>query len=95
MKAALIDVLLAVAVLSAWLGCLACLRLQRALDRLHCITFVNIAAGASLTLAVVVQDGPTSRSWKAAALLLLTLVVGAATGHAAGRAVFLRDGEDG
>ena len=94
MKAVVVDVLLAIAVLSAWLGCLGFVRLAKALDRLHCATFVNLVAGLSLTLAVVVQDGPTSRSCKAAALLILALLIGSATSHTVGRAIYLRDGED-
>ena len=87
MKAAAVDVLG-----SAWLGALGFVRLRTALDRLHCATFVNVAAGLSLTLAVLVSDGLTSRSWKAVALLLTTVLVGAATSHAVGRALHLRDG---
>jgi monovalent cation/proton antiporter MnhG/PhaG subunit len=87
-----VDGLLALSVLSAWLGALGFVRLRKALDRLHCVTFVNVAAGVSLALAVVVQDGATSRSWKTAALVLLTILAGAAAGHALGRAIYLRDG---
>ena len=94
MKNAVVDILLAVAVLSAWLGALGFVRLRTALDRLHCATFVNVAAGVGLTAAVLVQDGLTSRSCKAAALLLATLLVGAATSHTVGRAVHLRQGEE-
>lgn len=92
MKAVVVDVLLALAVASAWLGCLGFLRLKTALDRLHCASFVNVAAGTCLTLAVVVQDGLTSRSWKSVALLVAVMLVGSATSHAVGRAIYLRDG---
>ncbi len=93
MRTALADLFLGIAVLSVWLGCLGFVRLKTALDRLHCATFVNVAAGASVAIAVVVQDGATSRSWKTAALIALTLLIGAATSHAVGRALFLRHGD--
>ena len=94
MKPLLVDALLAVAVAAVWLAALAFVRLKTALDRLHCATFVNVAAGLAVTLAAVVQDGATSRSWKTAAILVLTLLVGSATSHAIGRALHLRDAED-
>ncbi len=94
MKALAVDILLAVAVAAVWLAAIALLRLRTALDRLHCATFVNVAAGLAVTLAVLVQDGATSRSWKTAAILILTLLVGSATSHAVGRALHLRDAEE-
>ena len=94
MKAIAVQALLAIAVATVWLACLGFVRLKTAMDRLHCATFVNVVAGFSLTLAVVIQDGATSRSWKTAALLLVTLLVGAATSHAVGRALYLRGSED-
>lgn len=88
-----VDLLLAGAVLAVWLAALAFLRLRAALDRLHCVTFANLVGGLFLTAAVIVQGGADSRSWKAAAVLALLLFVGAATSHAIGRAVLLRDGD--
>ena len=93
MKALAVDGLLALAVLSVWLGALGFARLRTALDRLHCATFVNVAAGSCLTFAAVLQDGLTSRSWKMAALLALILLTGSVTTHAVGRALHLRDGD--
>jgi monovalent cation/proton antiporter MnhG/PhaG subunit len=89
-----VDLLLTISVLIAWLGCLGLVRLRTALDRLHCATFINVGAGLSLTVAAWVQDGLTSRSWKTAALVLLTLLVGSATSHAVGRAIYSREGDE-
>lgn len=91
MKTIAVDILLGIAVLSVWLACFGFARLKSALDRVHCATFVNIVAGLSLTLAAIVQDGATSRSWKTAALLLTAALVGAATSHAVGRAIYFRE----
>lgn len=92
MRALAVEILLAAAVLSAWLGSFGLLRLQTALDRLHCASLVNAASGFAVTLAVLVQDGPTDRFLKMLAILLIVLLSGAATSHAAGRALLLRDG---
>ena len=80
------------AVLAAWLGCFGVLRLKTALARLHCAAFVYVAAGFAVTLAVLVQDGGTDRLLKMIAILAIVLLGGAATSHAIGRALLLRDG---
>lgn len=94
MKAAIVDLLLVLAVASVWLGCLGFVRMKTALDRLHCAAFINVAGAAGLALAAITQDGVTSRSCKVAALLAVAGVVGAATSHAIGRALYLRDSEE-
>ncbi|TXN23223.1 monovalent cation/H(+) antiporter subunit G [Methylobacterium sp. WL9] len=79
-------------VASVWLGCLATLRLPTALDRLHAVSFVNIAGGGGLTLACFVADGVSVRSMKVLGLTLLLIVAGAALSHATGRALLIREG---
>lgn len=92
MTGLLVDACLALSVLSAWLGCLGALRLSSALDRLHAVAFVNVAAGVPLAIAGLLADGLSPRSVKLAALVVLVLATGAAGTHAAGRALLLRDG---
>lgn len=92
MKTVAVEVLLGLAVFSAWLGCYGFLRFKTALDRLHCATFVAVAAGFAVTLAVLLQDGLTDRLLKMIAIWLILLLSGAATSHALGRALVLRDG---
>jgi len=87
------DMLLGLAVLSAWIGALGFLRLRTALDRLHTPTFVICAGGVPLALAAFLQDGVSQRSLKVAFLVASLIVIGAITSHAAGRALFTRDGE--
>lgn len=87
-----VGCLLAVAVLSVWFGCCGFLRFKTALERLHCAAFVNVVAGAAVTVAVLLQDGLTPRSLKMLAILAVQLAVGAATMHAIGRAVMIRGG---
>lgn len=92
MRNVAVEILLGAAVLSAWLGCFGFLRLGTALDRLHCAAFINAASGFAVTLAVFVQDGPTGRSLKMLAILLVLLLGGAAMSHVAGRALLMRGG---
>jgi multisubunit Na+/H+ antiporter MnhG subunit len=92
-KTFLVEGLLALAVLGAWIGALGFLRLKTALDRLHVSTFVLAASGAPLTLAAFVEDGVSQRSLKFAFLFATLLFAGAATSHAVGRALFTRDGD--
>lgn len=88
----LVDLCLAAAVLSAWIGCFGAIRMRSALDRIHAVTFVNAACGSFLALAGFLADGVSSRSVKLACLVFVMLVMGAAVSHATGRALLLRDG---
>lgn len=90
MKAAVIDGLLAVLVLSTWLGVLAFLRLRNTLDRLHCVTFVNVVCGLCVVVAAFVADGLADRPLKILVLAVVTLINGAGLSHAVGRALWLR-----
>ena len=92
MRNLLVDLCLALAVLSAWLGGFGALRLRSPLDRLHAVSFVNAAGGVTLALAAFLADGVSTRSVKLACLVVAVLVAGSAISHAAGRALALRDG---
>ena len=87
-----VDVPLALAVASAWVGGFGALRLRSALDRLHAVAFTNAAAGLSLAAAAFAADGISTRSVKYAALVAFVLLAGSAISHAAGRALASRDG---
>lgn len=85
------NVLLWGAVAITWLGVAGFWRLRTALDRLHCVTFVNAAAGGALFCAALAHDGFSARLLKFAFLLVGTLAGGAALAHASGRALWLRE----
>lgn len=87
-----VDLCLALAVLSAWIGCFGALRLRSALDRLHAVAFVNASAAVLVGVAAFLADGISTRSVKLAGLVIFMLVTGAAVSHAVGRALSLRDG---
>ncbi len=92
---AVIAALLAVVVGATWLGCLGFTRLRTPLDRLHCVAFVNAAAGTALCVAAFLADGPSTRAWKILLIVLVSLCYGAALSHASGRALWLRAGAKG
>lgn len=85
------DALLVVAVAAVWLGCLGFVRLSNAYDRLHCVTFVNVAAGVPLMLACWTNQNASEPILKVVFVLLFALLNGAALGHATGRAVLHRE----
>lgn len=88
-----IDALLAFAVLMAWTGAIAFVRLRTHFERLHAITFVNLAAGTAITVAAVLHDGLSGRTFKCIFILVVLATVGALLSHATARALHLRDGE--
>lgn len=90
MTAIAVDALLAVCIVSVWLGSAGFARLRSPLDRLHCTAFVNAVVGTALTAAAFFSDGASSRAVKILLVTLLSLLSGAATSHAAGRAVVQR-----
>jgi multicomponent Na+:H+ antiporter subunit G len=90
-RAAVIDALLALALLHVWLGCLGFARLHSALERLHCVTFVNAGAGLAIVAAAFVSDGLSDRALKILLLAAVQLIVGTALSHATVRALFLRE----
>jgi len=87
------DALLAFAVLMTWVGALAFLRLRTNFERLHAITFVNLAAGAAITIAASLHDGLSGRTFKCIFILFVIASVGALLSHATSRALHLREGE--
>jgi multicomponent Na+:H+ antiporter subunit G len=85
-----VEALLALAVLSAWLGVAGFARLAWPLDRLHCVTFINVSCGALILIAAALWGGSADDVIKVAVLLGALLVGGAAIAHATGRAILRR-----
>jgi multicomponent Na+:H+ antiporter subunit G len=88
-----IDVFLALAVLAAWLSAAAFVVLHTAFERLHVVTFLNVATGTMLLVAAFCTDGISSRSLKSTFLIVAVLAIGALLTHVTGRALHLREGE--
>ena len=87
MKPFAIDVLLAIAVASVWLGCAGFARLRSPFDRQHTAAFVNATAGLALVVAAFLADGASARALKILLVVVASLVTGSATSHAVGRAL--------
>ena len=85
-----IDVFIVLAVTAGWLGCLGYVRLRDPLDRLHCVTFSNIASGLMLLIAALLNDGMASRPLKIGLIWIITIISGAITSQATGRALVTR-----
>ena len=88
-----IDALLILAVLGAWLGCAGFARLRTPLDRLHCAAFVNWTTLVPITVAAFVADGASNRAWKLLLVTLATITAGALLSHATGRALTTREAD--
>ena len=84
---------LALAVATAWLGVIAFVRLRTPLERVHAVTFVNVATGGFVTLAALLSDGVGARSLKCVLIWIATMLTGSLLSHATGRALHLRGGE--
>ena len=86
-----VDVLLALAVATSWLGAAAFLRLATPYDRLHAAAYVSVSAGFFVTLAVIASHPLSALALKAAIIYAALLVTGAILTHSIGRAMRLRD----
>jgi multicomponent Na+:H+ antiporter subunit G len=88
-----VDILLSIAVAAAWFTVIAYFRLHTPFERLHAVTFINIAGTAPIVLAAFLSDGVGSRSLKCAFILVFLLPASALLAHVSGRALHVREGE--
>ena len=91
MSAIIVDILLAIAVISAWVAAAGFARLTSALDRMHCVAFVTLGCGLPIVAAAFLADGFSTRAFKLLLLFVVALVAGAAVNHAVARTIFTRD----
>jgi multicomponent Na+:H+ antiporter subunit G len=87
-----IGLVLSLAVAATWLSALALWRLPRALDRLHALAFLNVAASALVVVAAFLADGISGRSLKILLMMGVYLAWAAVLSHVSGRAVLMREG---
>ena len=87
-----IGMLLGLTVAVTWLAAIAVWRLPRALDRLHALAFLNVAASGLVTVAAFLADGISGRSLKILLMMVVFLAWVAVLSHVSGRAVLMREG---
>lgn len=84
-------VLLAVVVLSCWLGAVGAWRMREPVQGLHFCTLSAAIGMGALVVAVFVALGNTSASWKTVLIYLILLVVNSVGTHATARAFRARE----
>jgi monovalent cation/proton antiporter MnhG/PhaG subunit len=88
-----VDALLAITVLSCWLGALGIVRMRDPYQKLHYLALPGIVGIGSLTIAVFVQTGWSQASWKCAIILVILVASNSVGTHAAARAFRAREKE--
>lgn len=85
------SVLLALIVLSCWLGVIGMLRMREPTQALHYLGLPACIGSPLLTVAVFVATGNSSAAWKTLLICLLLLLANAVVTHAIARAFRARE----
>lgn len=83
-------ILLAIVVLTCWLGVIGMLRMKEPTQALHYLALPGLGAMV-LTAAVFVETGPSSAAWKMLFISFMLLAVNSVVAHATARAFRIRD----
>lgn len=84
-------ILLALVVLSCWLGVLGMLRMRDPMQALHFLSLPACVGSVLLTVAVFLRTGDSSASWKTLLIASLLLFANAVVTHAVARAFRTRE----
>jgi monovalent cation/proton antiporter MnhG/PhaG subunit len=85
-----IDVSLAIVVLASWIGVIGMLRMRHPLQALHYLTLPATVGVFALTIAVLLDKGLRSVTYKMALIALVLLAINSVVTHATGRAFRVR-----
>lgn len=85
-----VEVSLALAVVTAWLSCLGMLVMENVLDALHYLAPVTTVTTFLLLIAVVVAEGAGQATLKTILICLVMLAINAVLSHATARAYRVR-----
>lgn len=85
------GILLAVVVLSCWLGCLGMLRMRDPFQAMHYLSLPACLGSIALTVAVFIQTGSGNTAWKTLLICLCLLAVNSVVTHATARAFRTRE----
>jgi multisubunit Na+/H+ antiporter MnhG subunit len=85
-----VKLLLAAAVLSAWLATAGLVGSRAPLARLHSASYLTLTTTAFVVLAILVSEPLSQYGLKAVLIFLVLVIPGAVTTHALGRAIHAR-----
>ena len=91
LHAILIDTLLGLVVLACWLGIAGMLRMREPMQALHYLTLPATAGIIALTLAVFLETGASSTSFKTLLIAVILLGINSVVTHATARAFRTRE----
>ncbi len=86
-----VEVLLAICVVSAWICCLGIVILKDFYERLHYMATVSTVSMIALLAAVVVEEGWGQATIKTILIALVVFVMNAVLTHATARAARIRE----
>ena len=84
-------VLLAIVVLSCWLGALGMWRMREPMQALHYLSLPASIGAVALTVAVFVATGNSQDSWKTLLITIILLAINSVVTHATARAFRARE----
>lgn len=85
-----VKILLAAAVLSAWLATAGLIGTRDPLARLHSVGYLTVTTTFFVVLAILVSEPLSQYGLKAVLTFLVLVIPGAVTTHALGRAIHAR-----
>jgi len=85
-----VEVFLAIAVLSAWLCCIAIVVMPNLYERLHYLSTVTTISAFSILVAVVIEEGWGQATVKTILTCVVLLLINAIVTHATARAARVR-----
>jgi monovalent cation/proton antiporter MnhG/PhaG subunit len=85
-----VEIFLAIAVLSAWMCCFGIVVVPNFYERLHYLATVTTISAFSVFLAVVIEEGWGQATVKTVLTCLLLLLINAVVTHATARAARVR-----
>lgn len=86
-----IDVLLGLVVMACWIGVLGMLRMRHPVQALHYLAVPATLGAGALTMAVFVECGFGSTSWKTLLIAAVILAINSVVAHATARAFRARE----
>ncbi len=87
----IIDSLLAVIVISTWIGVIGMIRMPKPMQALHYLSVPASVGILALTAAVFIETGPSPQAWKTLLIALVLFGISSVVTHATARAFRTRE----